>query len=54
MICQSCTAPLALAADGDRYTIVQIRTTRHTFDRNVWVHLARRDGTTHVIGVWRQ
>src|SRR5687767_5692301 len=33
---RTCTAPLALAAGGDGYTIVHIRTTRHAFDRSVW------------------
>jgi hypothetical protein len=46
-------ASLALASDGDNYTIVHIRTTRHTFDRSTYVHLARRGGATHVIGIWR-
>ena len=61
---RTCTPPLRLAGsldadtDTDRsadgYTIVQIRTTRHALDRKTWVHLARRDGATRVIGVWRQ
>jgi hypothetical protein len=50
---RACTAPLVLAKAGDGYTIVRIQVTRHDLDKSVWVHLARRDGATHVIGVWR-
>jgi hypothetical protein len=50
---RTCTPPLALAGDGDGYTIVSIRTTRQAFDRTMHVHLARRDGETHIIGLWR-
>jgi hypothetical protein len=48
------TPAIRLATDGDNYTIVRIRTTRTGFDRSVWVHLARRDGGTHVVGIWRE
>jgi hypothetical protein len=50
---RTCTAPLALARDGDGYTIVELRTRRHTLDAVTHIHLARRGGATHVIGIWR-
>jgi hypothetical protein len=53
---RTCTAPLALARDGDRYTIVKIATTRPGFTGATYVHVARDPATraARVIGVWRE
>ncbi|MEO8701898.1 MAG: hypothetical protein ABI867_17770 [Kofleriaceae bacterium] len=50
---RTCT-PIQLAGDGDGYTIVRIRAKRQALDRSMYVHVARRDGAAHVIGLWRE
>jgi hypothetical protein len=52
---RTCTGPLALAADGDGYTIVRLDTTRLGVTLTMYVHLAREpsSGAPRVIGVWR-
>jgi hypothetical protein len=51
---RACT-PLALASDGDGYTMLRIETTRPGFTGTTFVHLARdpRAGAPRVIGIWR-
>ena len=49
-------APIALAPDGDGYTMVRIETTRPGFTGATIVHLARAAGSQapRVIGIWRE
>jgi hypothetical protein len=48
--------PLALASDGDGYTMVRIATTRPGFTGATVVHIARDPGSNapRVIGIWRE
>jgi hypothetical protein len=52
---RACTGPLALATDGDGYTIVRIETRRPGFTGATDVHIARAPGTRAVrlVGLWR-
>jgi hypothetical protein len=52
---RTCSAPIALAADGDGYTIVELTTRRGSYGGRTLVHLARdpATGEPRVIGVWR-
>ncbi|HEU4729624.1 MAG TPA: hypothetical protein VFT22_17130 [Kofleriaceae bacterium] len=51
---RSCVA-LALAGDGDGYTVVRLETTRPDFTGTTFVHVARDpvSGGPRVIGIWR-
>lgn len=51
---RSCTPPLQLAAGGDGYTIIALRTRRTSFDRMTFIHVARSGGAPRIVGVWRQ
>jgi hypothetical protein len=52
---RTCSAPLALAADGDGYTIVKIETHRPDFSGATFVHVARapHSNAARVIGIYR-
>jgi hypothetical protein len=52
---RACTQPLALATDGDGYTIVRVETQRPGFTGATDVHVARDPGTPgfRVVGIWR-
>jgi hypothetical protein len=51
---RSCVA-LALAKDGDGYTVMRVETTRPGFSGTTLVHVARdpTSGVPRVIGIWR-
>jgi hypothetical protein len=53
---RACTQPLALATDGDGYTIVRVQTRRPGSTLATDVHVARAPGTDTVrlVGLWRR
>jgi hypothetical protein len=51
----ACTPLLAIATDGDQYSIIRLRTYRSNgFDMSTYVHVARAEnGALRIIGIWR-
>jgi hypothetical protein len=51
----TCVAVPPLAGQADRYTVLQVSTTRPDFQGSTYVHVARdAAGALRVIGVWRE
>jgi hypothetical protein len=51
----TCVPIPPLARQPDRYTVLQIATTRHNVHRSTYVHVARHAaGALRMIGVWRE